>query len=211
MNGSDVVVVGCGVTDHHPDCLCDIRMDIPTPPITTRLVDNWVLQIVADYFDLSWPWTPDKFAFLLEKSSQYIEAHAETIGVIPSNVTHIAPRIMEGERGVRESFPSYVKRVKQTFAEVAAQLGDKCLPSQVAQYCGMDHATFVKILSMNKTDPSKVPTTMYDSIVQSLRSGTSPKQVCNKHGLSYDSKNGIVMWLRRTFIQQFDTQKQETT
>jgi hypothetical protein len=207
MSGTELL--GCGVADHDDTCLCDVNI----PPRSGAMVpmsDNWVLQLVADHFDLSWPWTPDKFGFLLEKADMFINEYHEKGRHLTAATSHISVRIMEGERGVRESFPEYVKRAKQTIAETALALGDKCLPSQVAAACSIGHDEFVKLLTMNRVDPALVPPDLYDNIVTQLRDGKPFKRVCLDHGVDPNTRSGTAAWLRRTFIQQFDN-KQETT
>lgn len=204
MNGSDVeIVVGCGVADHDTDCLCDVHVTSPTP-IGVRLVDNWVLRMVADYFDMSWPWTPAKLAFLLEKSAVFIDEYRKDNSEQARQVAHIAPRVMEGPRGTRESFPEYAKRAKETMAEVAAVLGDKCLPSQVRELCQMKHDDMVAILSMNRADPTVLTPEVYDGFVNDLRGGETFTVACNKYGFPRDNRAGTGAWLKQTFVTQFN-------
>lgn len=194
---------GCGVVDHDEDCLCDIRMpDTPTP-VGVGLGGNWVLQMVADYFDLSYPWTPDKIVFLLERAGAYIEAHAVKF---PKAVAHLSGDV---ERGNEESFPSYAKRVKVNMEHIAKELGPTVLPSQVRDHLGLTHAQFVAVVTMNRTDPNLVTPDLYDRVTLALREGEPFKRVCRLNGLPDNFNSGIGAWIRRTFVEQFANSREE--
>ena len=64
----------CGVIDHPDSCLCDVHIDKPTD-IETSLQDNWVLSMVAEYMELSWPWDADKLGAIMEASAQFIDVY----------------------------------------------------------------------------------------------------------------------------------------
>ena len=202
MSGTEVVT--CGVDGHDDTCLCDVQVGASAPTVTS-LVDNWLLSMVANYFDLSLPWTPTKLAFLLEKSSVFLEEYYRVQGQASAmEVANVPPRINEGREGARETFPQYVKRTKEAIAEVARRLGDECLPSQVAELCQIDHTTMVELLSMKRNDPSLIPPDCYDTVVLELRAGLlSNRAIAQRHGLNRDPRSGTIPWLKETFITQF--------
>ena len=188
---------GCGVVDHDEDCLCDITLpDTPTP-VGVGLGGNWVLKMVADYFDLSYPWTPDKIVFLLERAGAYIEAHAVQF---PKQIVGMG---VDVERGNGEPFPSYAKRVKAGMEQIACALGPSVLPSHVRDHLGLTHEQFVSIITMNRTDPALVTPDLYDRVTLALRDGEPFKRVCRLNGLPDNFNSGIGAWIRRTFVEQF--------
>lgn len=187
---------GCGVVAHDENCLCDVHVTTPTP-IGARLVDNWVLKMVADYFNLSYPWTPDKIVFLLERAGAYIEAHAVQF---PKQIAGMG---VDVERGNGETFPLYAKRVKAGMEQIASAFGPSVLPSHVRDHLGLTHEQFVSIITMNRTDPALVTPDLYDRVTLALRNGEPFKRVCRLNGLPDNFNSGIGCWIRRTFVEQF--------
>lgn len=195
-------LIGCGVAGHKDSCLCDVVID-REEEVNTGLVDNWVLSMVADYFDLSWPWTPEKFGFLLEKASVFLdEYHASSIRSIESS-THIEPQ-MSGE-----SFPSYTGRVRKQIAQIVLEVGPSALPSQVFGLCAMGHDEMVRVLTMNRTQGTEVEEYTYDKVVREIREGKPLKRICRENNLPAPSGSGqgLVNWLKKTFVTQFQEDK----
>jgi hypothetical protein len=195
-------LIGCGVAGHKDSCLCDVVID-KVQEVNASLVDNWVLAMVADYFDLSWPWTPDKFGFLLEKASVFLEEYSK------SNIVNlVAPTHIQPQHG-SEPWPNYVGRVKRQIEQIVFELGPQTTPTQVFELCGINHNEMVRLLTMNRTLGEEVEQYTYDKVVQEIREGKPLKRICRENNLPAPSGSGqgLVNWLKKTFVTQFQEDK----
>jgi hypothetical protein len=64
-------VLGCGVEEHHEDCLCDVHISgEPWEVKVTIPLDYWCGQEIVDHFDLGVPWTGADLATFFEKLAE---------------------------------------------------------------------------------------------------------------------------------------------
>lgn len=53
-------VYTCGVVAHDIDCLCDVVVTTPTPILVDPVNEGWQGDTIAEFLDLSVPWTDAK-------------------------------------------------------------------------------------------------------------------------------------------------------
>lgn len=73
--------LGCGVATHDPDCLCDVHITRPLPPLTECLGDGvqdmWMGRQLAEMKDYGRPWTNESILDYLEDLKTFYDAFHE--------------------------------------------------------------------------------------------------------------------------------------
>lgn len=66
--------LGCGVYEHGPDCLCDVKITKPTPTVKDWVNDMWMGREICDIRGYGKPWTSSMLADYLSDLSQFHSA-----------------------------------------------------------------------------------------------------------------------------------------
>lgn len=171
----------CGVIDHPDTCLCDVHITKPVD-IQTSLEDNWVLSMVADYLDLSWPWDADKLGLLMEKSSQFIDAYSARV---------VIKRDEYGSASKETMLEIRDKYRKHYNGSVAGTL----------EVLGVEYDDFLQIMTRNHSNHHKWPIEDLENLVKDLESGTiSGNQLKKKY--SFQIADGFGKFLRDTHMPE---------
>lgn len=71
--------LGCGTDGHDPDCLCDVVITNPLPPLaecmTDAVQDMWMARTMCEVRGYSRPWTRDKILDFLEDMRTFYDAY----------------------------------------------------------------------------------------------------------------------------------------
>jgi hypothetical protein len=109
--------IGCGISAHSPECLCDVIIRQPLPPLNEVLRDGvydlWMGKELCDLKGYCVPWTNDKILDYLTDLEKFYDAWHENLrmGLDAEQLSDVQPLVFnEGEpqfvhwRVIREAF-----------------------------------------------------------------------------------------------------------
>lgn len=199
----DMLTFDCGVLEHDEDCLCDVIISEPVS-IDVGLRDNWALLAVAKYFDMSLPFSPDDFGFLLEKTDKFLEAYfverkeMTLDGFVPYNM--------------EEGFPNYCERAKEYFIFLATAKKGDILPSQIAEHMQLSHQDFIEVMTHASPKNEKMTVETLDFMVTEMRKGVSHNYLYRHHGVPRMSATptGLVRICKKFLVVNYLAQRPTT-
>lgn len=75
--------IGCGISAHSPECLCDVIITKPLPPLEEVLQDGvydlWMGKELCDLKGYCIPWTQDKILDYLTDLEKFYDSWHENI------------------------------------------------------------------------------------------------------------------------------------
>lgn len=165
----------CGVQQHPDTCLCDVHLGEPVP-IDCSLQDSWVLSMVADYLELSWPWDADKLGMLMEASSRFLEAFYYEMG---ATVATTVP-----ERGNMDK-PQWWNVIKEIVADHYGSFNEPPDWEQVLTNACCELEDFVHAFSGGRQSVDDWSFARLNELRDDINTGMlSKNKVCDKYGLN---------------------------
>jgi len=143
----------CGVAGHHELCLCDVHVEKPAE-INTSLSGNWLLSMVAEHFDLSYPFDNDKFGFLLQKSSRFLDSYYEEGG---SCIPYERGELTRNE---------YKELAERMFEEHEGET-----LTEILQSMGTPYHVFIHAITDGNRDPHNTPLELLERVIADLKAG----------------------------------------
>lgn len=147
----------CGVAEHPEHCLCDVHITEPVD-VNCSLSDNWVLAMVADYFDLSLPFDNDKFGFLLQNASTYLDAYYKQVIVVGTQIGDILDGLIPSKQWAL---------IRQTYAQHAQPT-----VAETLDVLGISYDKLLEGLSNNRRTVEDFPIETMEEFARDLRDGT---------------------------------------
>lgn len=177
----------CGIVDHEDGCLCDVIITAPVE-IMSEVSDLWMLQEVAEYFDYSIPWTPDKLLDLFERllilHDKWIDGgYAKSV----NNNGSITGRLNQ------ETYFQYWKRVKESVVDHYHSTNGTI--ADTIKSLGLTIDDYNTAVSYNRGRRSYTWDDV-NAIVQDVQDGISLYKLCEKWGLS---DRGAGKWYHENF------------
>jgi len=177
----------CGIEDHEDGCLCDVIITAPVT-IMPEVSDLWMLQEVAEYFDYSIPWTPDKLLDLFERllilHDKWIDGgYAKSV----NNNGSITGRLNQ------ETHFQYWKRVKESVVDHYHSTNGTI--ADTIKSLGLTIDDYNTAVSYNRGRRSYTWDDV-NAIVQDVQDGMSLYKLCEKWGLS---DRGAGKWYHENF------------
>lgn len=196
-----MTAVDCGVLEHDESCLCDVVLPDKPTPIVTSLMDNWVLGMVAKYFDLSYPWDSDKLGFLMEKASVFLDEwftlHKRTD--MFADLEHLTPQ----EQG-HETYFQYCARARQLAQRIVERTEGDVTLREVADIMRLNELEFISLMTFGKPD-SAVTMDDYMNFVSDLRAGCLFREASRNNNFTTFERQGFRKWLDQVFVEPYVT------
>ena len=193
---------GCGVESHDEDCLCDVIISEPVSTLV-GLQDNWALMSVANYFDMSLPFTPDEFGFLLEKTDKFLEQYFVKQSLF--DLDGFVPYSTE------ENVLEYWERMKDYFIFLCRAHDGDMLPSEACAFMRLTHDEFITGMTQgSRIKKEKLNMPNLDFMVTEMRKGVTYNYLHKNYGLPRMSfsHRGLVWLVRLHLVQEYLANKE---